>query len=300
MSKFKFKLGNFEVELEGEEDFIKASMSETYEFVKASANQINITNNSQNNLIENTIISNKEMRLIETQDTIAEDNFETLSIFMDSKNFKTDWQKVTGICYYYQNTESKTTYSQKEIREYLENSTMPNLSNFSMAFNKAVSENMLKLVDKFEKLYTLTNVGINFVKDFFNDSPKVKKVSQSKTQKKQISDEDKLVIDEIKKLSSNFEQEDLDFLESLKTQREQIYFASYMYSKKFKGQPLKAMYVSSLINATGIDNISEVAVVKVFSANKKYYESVKRGIYTFTPKAIREMENLKLQKDNID
>ena len=73
-----------------------------------------------------------------------------------------------------------------------------------------------------------------------------------------------------------------------------------MYSKKFKGQPLKAMYVSSLINATGIDNISEVAVVKVFSANKKYYESVKRGIYTFTPKAIREMENLKLQKDNID
>ena len=293
MSKFKFKIGNFEVELEGEDEFVKQSISDTFEFVKSSSKNLNFISSDIQSLPSTSESLNKQTtRVIED-----ENNTETLSIFIDSKNFKTDWQKIVGTCYYMQKIEFVETFTQKAVREFFEISTLPNLSNFSMAFNKAVEENMLKVVDKAEKTYSLTSIGERFVKEFVNDNPKIKKTIVSKTTKKQISDEDKSVIDNIKKLSSNFEKEDLDFLESLKTQKEQIYYSSYMYSKKFGDIPLKPIYISSLINATGIDNLSDIAVTKVFSANKKYYEIEKRGLYRFTQMGIRDMENLKQKKE---
>jgi hypothetical protein len=171
-----------------------------------------------------------------------------------------------------------------------------------MAFNRALSEDMFKPVDKSSKAFLLTKKGENFVANFRNEdtATKNKLSAVKKTNKKALSDEDKAIIDNVKKLTSNFEQEDLTFIETLKLQKEQIYFASYMFAKKFEGVLLKPVYISSIITATGIDTISDIAAAKVFSANKKYYEIEKRGCYKFTPKGIKEMTALKNPIENIE
>lgn len=285
MNKLKFKFGNgvFEFEVEGEDDFVK----EKTEWAASLISQ------SQSQLVQHR--DDRIGRVVESIDGVELKQYASIAQFLVEKKFASEVDLTLGIAYYLEVYDSKESWNSSDLKD-----------EYSVAKKKLPSNLSRNLTLNFEKsyifnpnrddrrTYCLTDEGRIYIEnyvgsdDFGQTKQKAKKVSAKPLEQEEV---DK--ISEVKSNISDYDQNILNILEHSKGQKDPTLLSSYLIYLRFgEDYEFTPRVVSSLVKKMGI-SLDNVQIIKIISANSKFYENERRGWYKFNDVGVRFVkENL--------
>lgn len=285
MNKLKFKFGNgvFEFEVEGEDDFVK----EKTEWAASLVSQ------SQSQLIQQR--EDRIERVIEPINGVELKQYSSIAQFLVEKKFASEVDLTLGIAYYLEVYESKESWNSADLKD-----------EYSVAKKKLPSNLSRNLALNFEKsyifnpnrddrrTYCLTDEGKTYIENYVGSES----VSQTKQKTKKVStkpleQEEVDKINEVKYSISDYDQGILSLLEHSKGQKDPTILASYLIYLRFgEDYEFTPRVLSSLVKKMGI-SLDNVQIIKIISANSKFYENDRRGWYKFNDVGVRFVkENL--------
>ena len=286
MNKLKFKFGNgaFEFEVEGEDNFVKEKTEWAASLVSSA---------------RDVLTSAQPTQMQQAQRETVEKNYQSPIQFLAEKKFTNDTALTLGLAYYIEAYDKKETWTSDDIKSEFSFAKKPLPSNVSQCIINNMNKAYVINPNRDDtRTYCLTEEGrsyiVNYIgKDIENTNSKKTKKSISKA----IDPDEQSKITEVKLGIDKFNTSHLAILEASKTQKEQTLLTAYIiYSAFGESYEITPKMISELAKKIGI-SLDQIQVVKIISANSKYFNNTRRGWYTMNGVGTKYIQNNLLSKE---
>lgn len=271
LNKYQIKIGQIEITLEGDAEFISQEREIFFgQILPQVTDTIKRTQSIEH--FEKATLSVEEI----SPQNLNDKNSLTLTIkeFLLEKGNCNQWETALFLMYYAEHFQSTESFSSDDITRLFKQARLTNPSNTSMIIFTCVNKGYLTEADNDNgsiKKYIITKTGLDYVENY---KPKTKKITElsSKTKKSKSR-----TIIESKYKSLDITVDDLNIsnyisINSLKNFLDKMILAMYIFTNEKKGDSFSTKDIMYILTDIFGENATKNQVEGVFKRNKTWFK----------------------------